>query len=38
MAALYSSFCRGPFAGFEFRSSRTLTAFARASPPRPRTI
>lgn len=29
IAALYSSFCKGPFAGFEFRSSRTLTAFAR---------
>ena len=29
IAALYDSFCRGPFAGYSFRSSRTLTAFAR---------
>lgn len=29
IAALYSSFCKGPFAGYQFRSSRTLTAFAR---------
>lgn len=29
IAALYASFCRGPFAGYSFRSSRTLTAFAR---------
>ncbi|RWE24774.1 MAG: hypothetical protein EOS41_14385 [Mesorhizobium sp.] len=29
IAALYSSFCKGPFAGYSFRSSRTLTAFAR---------
>jgi hypothetical protein len=29
VAALYASFCRGPFAGYSFRSSRTLTAFAR---------
>lgn len=29
IAALYSSFCKGPFAGYSFRSSRTLMAFAR---------
>lgn len=29
IAALYASFCRGPVAGYSFRSSRTLTAFAR---------
>ncbi|MBY6153377.1 hypothetical protein KUV47_09155 [Vannielia litorea] len=29
IAALYDSFCRGPFAGYSFRSSRTLIAFAR---------
>lgn len=28
IAALYGSFCKGPFAGYKFRSSRTLTAFA----------
>jgi hypothetical protein len=29
IAAIYDSFCKGPFAGCSFRSSRTLTAFAR---------
>ncbi|MBX9933700.1 MAG: hypothetical protein K2Y56_19635 [Methylobacterium sp.] len=29
IAALYGAFCKGPFAGYTFRSSRTLTAFAR---------
>jgi len=29
IAALYASFCKGPLAGYRFRSSRTLTAFAR---------
>ncbi len=29
IAALYASFCKGPFAGYSFKSSRTLTAFAR---------
>ena len=29
ISALYASFRRGPLAGYNFRSSRTLTAFAR---------
>ncbi|MFN3171236.1 MAG: TRAFAC clade GTPase domain-containing protein [Hyphomicrobiales bacterium] len=29
ISALYASFCKGPLAGYTFRSSRTLTAFAR---------
>lgn len=29
ISALYASFRKGPLAGFQFRSSRTLTAFAR---------
>lgn len=29
ISALYASLCKGPLAGYSFRSSRTLTAFAR---------
>ena len=29
ISALYASFLKGPLAGYRFRSSRTLTAFAR---------
>ncbi|MBZ6077576.1 TRAFAC clade GTPase domain-containing protein [Microvirga puerhi] len=29
IASLYALFCKGPFSGFSFRGSRTLTGFAR---------
>ncbi|WP_421580972.1 TRAFAC clade GTPase domain-containing protein [Shinella sp. M31] len=29
ISGLYALFCKGPFAGFSFRGSRTLTGFAR---------
>lgn len=29
IAALYASFCKGPFAGYRFKSSRSLVGFAR---------